>query len=400
MSQNKIESIFNRYSYVFLSEGNNHPDGFTSVLSASDKIETDLSKLSLHDANWKFFIAQYDLKNKFENLHSKNKKYFNKENFGFFIPEFMQFDFRNDYILDYAPSNFKNIKWKSSIQCTISAEEYLNKVNQIKQHIQRGDIYELNFCISFEACVVGLDPLFLFYYLNSLSEAPFSGIYKWDTTYVICASPERFLKKVGQRIITQPIKGTSPRKKGYIEDELEKKKLLDSTKEKNENVMIVDVSRNDLSRIAARGTVEVEELFGIYSFKQVHQMISTVTCELSNSNVNSSDTNIGFGEILTATFPMASMTGAPKIKAMQLIDEFENFSREYYSGSMGYVDSNGNFDSNVIIRSIYYDTSTGKLSFAVGSAITALCNPEQEYEECLLKAKGILQLFEKLNPNL
>jgi para-aminobenzoate synthetase component 1 len=224
--------------------------------------------------------------------------------------------------------------------------------------------------------------------LNEISEAPFSGMYKMENLFVICASPERFLKKEHSILKTQPIKGTASRKSNTREDEDKRLELLNSEKEKNENVMIVDVARNDLSRISEIGKVQVEELFGVYSYRQVHQMVSTIRCELPET--------ISFEEIIKSTFPMASMTGAPKIRAMEIIDRFENFRRQFYSGSMGYVDPVGNFDSNVIIRSVYYDTSSGELTFSVGSAITAMCEAEKEYEECLLKAKAIVEVIQSL----
>ena len=151
--------------------------------------------------------------------------------------------------------------------------------------------------------------------------------------------------------------------------------------------MIVDVARNDLSRIAKKGSVIVEKLYNIETYEQVHQMVSTVGCELRD--------NISFQDILHATFPMASMTGAPKIRAMQLIDNFENYSRGPYSGCMGYIKENGDFDLNVLIRSIFYNEKESYLSFSVGSAITAMCDPEKEYEECLLKAAALKKALEE-----
>lgn len=268
---------------------------------------------------------------------------------------------------------------------TISKEDYIKKVNILKQHIQQGDIYEINFCITFEAHQTNIDPLGIYQKLNSISKAPYSALVKFDKQYIISSSPELFLKKQGDKLITKPIKGTAKRGANTEEDEFIKNELQNNVKERNENVMIVDVARNDLSRIAKKGTVSVEKLCDIETYEQVHQMVSTVTCELKN--------NISFDDIINATFPMASMTGAPKIRAMELIDEYELYNRGPYSGAIGYIEKNGDFDLNVLIRSIFYDEEKQYLSFTVGSAITAMCNAEDEYEECLLKAKAMIEVL-------
>jgi para-aminobenzoate synthetase component 1 len=272
------------------------------------------------------------------------------------------------------------------ISATISKEEYLQKVNSLKQHIQNGDIYEINYCITFEAHDVVIDPLHIYHKLNNISRAPYSAFAKFDHLYIISSSPELFLSKKGNTLLTKPIKGTAKRGFTLEEDKHIKEALYLNKKERNENVMIVDVCRNDLSRIAKKGTVNVEKLYGIESYEQVHQMVSTISCEIKE--------NTSFAEIIKATFPMASMTGAPKIKAMELIDEYELYNRGPYSGALGYLDENGDFDLNVLIRSIFYDEKKRYLSFTVGSAITALCNAEDEYQECLLKAKAMMKVLE------
>lgn len=269
-----------------------------------------------------------------------------------------------------------------NIKATVNKEEYIKKVNTLKHHIQLGDIYEINFCITFEAHDVNINPLVIYQKLNAISKAPYSAIAKFDKQYIISSSPELFLSKTGNTIITKPIKGTAKRGQTVNEDQQLKTELELNIKERTENVMIVDVARNDLSRIAQKGTVTVDKLYHIESYQQVHQMVSTVSCQLNK--------NIAFNHIIGATFPMASMTGAPKIKAMQLIDEFELYNRGPYSGTLGYIDENGDFDLNVLIRSIFYDSKKHYLSFTVGSAITAMCNAEDEYEECLLKANAMV----------
>jgi para-aminobenzoate synthetase component I len=266
------------------------------------------------------------------------------------------------------------------IKARVSREKYINDVKHLKKHIHRGDIYEINYCIEFYNEGAEIDPVDVFQRLSGISEAPFSFFSKVDNDYVICASPERFLLKKGERLISQPIKGTRRRDPDPKKDQALIEELRNDKKEQCENVMITDLVRNDLSRIAMRGSVNVEELFGIYSFKQVHQMISTVACTTKIDDVN---------EILNATFPMGSMTGAPKIRAMELIKDTESFERGLYSGACGLLFPNGDFDLNVMIRSIFYNASKRYLSFAVGSAITANADPEKEYHECLVKARAM-----------
>lgn len=273
----------------------------------------------------------------------------------------------------------------TKITPTVTKEEYIKKVTALKQHIQQGDIYEINYCITFEAIDVVIDPLTIYQKLNAISKAPYSALAKFEHLYIISSSPELFLSKNGNKLTTKPIKGTAKRGITQQEDEQVKKDLYFNEKERNENVMIVDVARNDLSRIAKKGTVITEKLYDIESYKQVHQMVSTVSCELKD--------NTPFEDIIKATFPMASMTGAPKIKAMELINEYELYNRGPYSGALGYMDEKGDFDLSVLIRSIFYDEKKHYLSFTVGSAITALCNAEDEYKECLLKAKAMMEVL-------
>jgi para-aminobenzoate synthetase component 1 len=276
-----------------------------------------------------------------------------------------------------------------NIQPKISREEYITIINKLKHHIQIGDCYEINFCQEFFAENATINPLYIYQKLNAISPTPFSAYYKLNDKFLLCASPERFIKKVGNKIISQPIKGTAKRNlTNAAEDENLKNDLQQSQKEKSENVMIVDLVRNDLSKICIAGTVEVEELMKIYSFKQVHQMISTVVGELK------SKTN--FYDVLKALFPMGSMTGAPKLKVMQLIELYEKSNRNIYSGTIGYITPNGDFDFNVVIRSIAYNASNKYLSYQVGGAITHYSNPQQEYDECLLKASAIEKVLKNV----
>lgn len=264
-----------------------------------------------------------------------------------------------------------------------SKENYIKNLIALKQHIQQGNIYEINYCIEFFAENVEIDPIAVFTKLNQISKAPYACLVKLNDDFIISASPELFLKKEGNLLYTKPIKGTAKRGKTLEEDELLKTNLFNNLKERTENVMAVDVARNDLSQVAKKGSVKVNKLYNIETFETVHQMVSTVSCELKE--------NTTFEKIIAATFPMASMTGAPKLRAMQLIDEFEDFDRNFYSGAMGVIDENENFTLAVNIRSIFYNQKTKHLSIAVGSAITHLCEPQKEYDECLLKANALLQ---------
>ena len=265
----------------------------------------------------------------------------------------------------------------------ISKEDYLHHVHELKKEIQRGNIYEINYCQEFFAEHVELnDNIDAYFNLNQLTKAPYSTFLNVANFSVFSGSPERFISRKGNKLISSPIKGTRKRGKNKTDDENYKKELLHDKKERSENVMIVDLVRNDLSKIATPGSVKVDELFGIYTFETVHQMISTISCELKKGPT--------FTDILKATFPMGSMTGAPKIRAMKLIEKHEDFRRGIYSGSIGYIKPNGDFDLNVIIRTLIYNKDKKYLSCPVGSAITSNSNPESEYQECLVKVQGIL----------
>lgn len=265
----------------------------------------------------------------------------------------------------------------------IDQATYLASVKSLQDHIRRGDCYEINFCQEFSTTIPDLDPVTTYIRLQEASPAPFAAFYKWNDNYVLCASPERYLRKSKDNIYSQPMKGTAKRNhEDAVLDALQKTNLQQDPKERAENIIVVDLVRNDLSKVAARGTVEVEELCGVYSFPQVHQMTSTIKA------VVKSDTS--WVEIIKATFPMGSMTGAPKKKVLELTTAYEPSARGIYSGSIGYVHPNGDFDFNVVIRSLVYNQTTGDLSYHVGSGITIHSVAEKEYEECLLKAAGIL----------
>jgi para-aminobenzoate synthetase component I len=281
----------------------------------------------------------------------------------------------------------ENIRKPYQLSKRMNKTEYLGAVGKIQQHILKGDIYEMNFCQEFYIENAMANPVALYQKLNSISPAPFSAYFRYGHKYLICSSPERFLAKRGEKIISQPIKGTIKRGENEDEDNKLKYNLFNNEKERAENVMIVDLVRNDLSRTAKKGSVVVEELCKIYSYKQVHQMVSTICSEIDATRYDITD-------LIKFAFPMGSMTGAPKIKAMELIEKYEKTKRGLYSGSIGYIAPNKDFDFNVVIRSILYNSENKYLSFIVGSAITSLSNPESEYDECLLKASGILKALD------
>jgi para-aminobenzoate synthetase component 1 len=352
-----------------------------------------LKKFIDENSDWAFGLFTYDLKNELELLSSKRQDELDFPDLFFFIPKIIIAINGNiasvikgaedilQQIAKFPKVNELNQPASIHIEAKISRESYLEKVAILQKHIQRGDIYEVNFCQEFFAKNAKINPLQVYQQLGKISPSPFSGFLKIGNRYVLSASPERYLAKRGNKIISQPIKGTAKRSSDESQDAQHKNELANSLKEQSENVMIVDLVRNDLTKCAAKGTVQVEELFGIYSFPQVHQMISTVVCEL--------DTHKHWVDAIKNTFPMGSMTGAPKLRAMQLIDDVEESKRGAYSGAMGYIHPEGDFDFNVIIRSLLYNQSSNYLSFQVGSAITSQSNANREYEECLLKASAI-----------
>lgn len=277
----------------------------------------------------------------------------------------------------------KDIHNKLVFRNNISKQTYIQHLNFLKNQIQLGTIYEVNYCTQFKAKVNEFDFLSVFVRLKELSNVPYNYLVRVNHNYILCCSPETFLKRESNKLITKPIKGTIRRGKNEVEDTELKQMLVNSLKDKTEHVMAVDVARNDLSLVAQRGSVNVKNLFGIESFKTVHQMVSKVTCDL--------ESDVSFHKIIQATFPMASMTGAPKQSAMNLIDQTEVFKRNFYSGTLGFINADGNFDLPVVIRSLFYNEIEKELSFSVGGAITYLSNPEEELQECLLKAQTMIK---------
>ena len=378
-------------------------DAFTSIKTDYHNAFEDLKQYQQTIKDWLFGYLSYDLKNDIEQLQSSNDDGLDFPDLFFFQPKKILLLKGNQLEIQYlnlcddeVEEDFEEINnwvlYKEitpsvvEVQQRVTKQNYLDKVSKLLKHIHQGDIYEANFCMEFFAEKASINPLEKFLKLNEISQAPFTVFFKNNKQFLLSASPERYLKKEGENLISQPIKGTAKRFLDPIEDEKSKTNLAQDPKERAENIMIADLVRNDLSRTAQKATVVVKELCGIYSFLQVHQMISTITSKI--------DPQYSAVDALRTTFPMGSMTGAPKLSAMKIIEELEESKRGLYSGAVGYFLPNGDFDFNVVIRSILYNQENQYVSFSVGSAITSLSIPENEYEECLLKAKAMLEVLQ------
>ncbi len=397
-------------------DSNNHKDIYspmegilavgahTSIKSHAEGAFDELHRFIDRSEDWAFGYLTYDLKNDLENLSSAHFDGLGFPDLYFFVPkkvirlkggiaEFLYLPaFRHEISSDIEEihaQNYENVSPISDpirIRMRMFKETYYDKVQRLLKHIHLGDIYEVNFCQEFYAQEIDIDPVNVYHRLNTISRPPFASFLKNGSLYLISASPERFLKKRGALVLSQPIKGTARRSPDSIEDKKLKSELSYDPKERAENIMIVDLVRNDLSKHALKGSVKVRELCKVYSFDQVHQMISTVEAKVAG--------NTHPVDLLRDTFPMGSMTGAPKISAMELIEEVELSKRGLYSGAVGYFTPDKDFDFSVVIRSILYNQERRYLSFSVGSAITAKADPEKEYQECLLKAKAMRQVLE------
>jgi len=339
----------------------------------------------------------YDLKNDLELLSSENPSTLDESESIFFEAEIRiaissekihlscvskEYLSSVDTILSAEPIFIQSLHSRNPLP-NISEQQYLQTAQSLQKHIQRGDIYEANYCIEFSIDAPAFDPYGGFYSIWKQTKAPFSVFAKLDSLFILSGSPERYLRREDQRLISQPIKGTSKRYEDFARDHRSMLDLQNDQKEQSENVMIVDLVRNDLSRVAARGSVKVSELFGIQTFKTVHHLVSTVEARL--------DDGLDTWDAIKATFPMGSMTGAPKISAMKLIEQHENFKRGVYSGAFGVINPDGNFDFNVLIRTLVYESLREKITFGVGSAITIMADSQREWNECMLKADALIK---------
>ena len=405
--QPKLQKVFSDFTEVCHLNSNDGNSILAFGKGSSLRIDEEKCFEKLNDFIFKhrnryiFSLLSYDLKNDIESLSSNNSDdtYFPQAIL--WSPEFVVSI--KESSIEYMQgikhmehqefiSSFVENKHTPQLRESVyfeprtSKEKYLKTVNHLKKHIQRGDVYEVNYCqeyISYNAEIQDIASVYMS--LNKTTKAPFSSLFCFDEFTIFSCSPERFIKKNDIHLLTQPIKGTARRGKNDTEDRLLIDSLKNDPKERSENIMIVDLMRNDLSKLAVKGTVKVEELCEIYSFETVHQMISTVSCQLKDK--------YSFVDILRATFPMGSMTGAPKIRAMELIEENEDFKRGLYSGSIGCIAPNGDFDFSVVIRTMIHNRKKKTLSCAVGSAITIKSDAEKEYEECQIKIKKMIDVF-------
>jgi para-aminobenzoate synthetase component I len=280
-----------------------------------------------------------------------------------------------------ATSDMAGFILAQGFESQFSEADYLAAVGAVRKHIHEGDTYELNLSQNYLAQGRIASPATLWERLIAWSPAPFAGFARWRDTYLLCASPERFLRLQDGELVTQPIKGTAPRQADPVADAAAALQLRSSIKERAENVMIVDLSRNDLHRVCETGSVQVPHLFEVQAFPQVHHLVSTVT--------GRKRADVSPLAALEAAFPPGSMTGAPKVRTCELIDELERSSRGLYAGALGYFAPNQNFDFNVVIRSLVYDGANGRLSYHVGGAITWDSDPAAEYAETLVKARSL-----------
>lgn len=369
----------------------------TDAIDAFDKLKEYQSLTN----DWLFGYLTYDLKYDTENLKSNNYDGLDFPELFFFQPKKVFLLKKNEleiqylhFVDDELEVDYEEVQGvilidevinspvsPIKIKLRMTKDSYFERFQKIHSHICRGDIYEMNFCQEFYAEETKIDPLKVYRKLNSISNPPFATFLKLNDKYLLSASPERYIKKSDTTIISQPIKGTAKRSEDKVEDEQLKHDLANDEKERSENIMIVDLVRNDLSKTAVKGSVKVSELCKVYSFDQVHQMISTVTAEVLHTKSPV--------EVLRTSYPMGSMTGAPKVSAMKIIEELEDTKRGLYSGSVGYFTPNNDFDFNVIIRSILYNETNKYVSYSVGGAITVKSTAEAEYQECLIKAKAM-----------
>ena len=402
----------NRFHVVCLLDSNQYPhktsrskewmlaiDAVDEITSSEDSFQ-QLKAFHEQAGSTIFGFLSYDLKNQTEQLESKNRDDLKFPELFFFKPRYIfeitenKLTVNRNYpetfelieVIRRETLDFKQKTLATTLRTRTSKEVYLKNIEEIRVQIEAGDFYELNYCNEFYAEGAAIQPVQTFLELNEKAKAPFSSFFKLDDKYLLCASPERFMKKEAIKLISQPIKGTIGKGETEEQNQVLKAQLQNDLKEQAENVMIVDLVRNDLARSSKAGTVKVEELFGVYEFNTVNQMISTVSAEMEEG--------LHFTNALRNAFPMGSMTGSPKVEVMKNIERYEDFKRGLYSGSVGYITAQGDFDFNVVIRSIFYNATQKYLSVRVGGAITYDSIAEKEWDEILLKAKSMMDVLQ------
>jgi para-aminobenzoate synthetase component 1 len=270
-----------------------------------------------------------------------------------------------------------------TLKSNFTPEGYIKAVNRVREYIAAGDVFQVNLSQRFEADLE-IPPYELYKRLRTVNPAPFARYLNFPGVAIVSASPERFLKVQGDLVETRPIKGTRPRGRDPVEDERLAQELLHSTKDRAENVMIVDLERNDLGRVCRYGTVKVIELAILETFPTVFHLTSTIVGRLHRGKSNI--------DLLKATFPGGSITGAPKVRAMEIIDELEPTKRSVYTGSIGYLSFNEDMDINIVIRTFLI--KDGRAYFQVGGGIIYDSDPEAEYKETLDKAKALIRALQ------
>ncbi len=405
------------------SQDQNHPSGQVSFLAARPAVEITckgthcqirrmgrepetrtgnpwelFGELRNSEGGWWFGYLAYDLKNHVENLQSENPDPVNAPDLYMMKPEtVIRCDHQSGEIsvleghFDLSANDIvvNDDEWSVyDLKMPVDRQEYVRMIRKSQDYIYEGDFYEINLSHQLEGSFTG-NPLGLYKRMRLHGPVPFGAFLNVDDMVLCSASPERFLQKKGSTLISQPIKGTAPRHDDPALDARNSNELLN---EKNlaENLMIVDLVRHDLSKISVEGSVNVKSLFEIQSFKTVHQLLSTVEAEVKRD----SDPV----KIIKACFPMGSMTGAPKVSVMKAIDRLEKTSRGIYSGCIGYISPENDFDFNVVIRTAII--KNGKIYYQVGGAITSDSDPGQEWDETLLKAKALTDILDIANLKL
>jgi para-aminobenzoate synthetase component I len=287
-----------------------------------------------------------------------------------------------DCFVATAPRNDRQNK-EITLKSNFSPEEYIEAVNRVREYIAAGDVFQVNLSQRFEADLK-ISPYELYKRLRTVNPAPFASYLNFPGVAIVSASPERFLKVQGDLVETRPIKGTRPRGRAPVEDQSLAQELTRSIKDRAENVMIVDLERNDLGRVCHYGTIKVTELAILETFPTVFHLTSTVVGKLRRGKSNI--------DLLKATFPGGSITGAPKVRAMEIIDELEPTKRSVYTGSIGYLSFNGDMDINIVIRTFLIEE--GRAYFQVGGGIIYDSDSEAEYVETLDKAKALIQALQ------
>lgn len=403
---------YSTFAYLDNNLYHNQPNRYELLVGLGVQKIVPVNEIHLYPNEWLFGHLTYDYKNElYPKLYSSNESLDDFDSASFFVPEMVIALQHNSNILEFygqvedadtvalwwdkilksnTTSTTTMLEWNEEDWSELmSQQQYLSTVNMIKNHIVEGDCYELNLCNAYSRKYKNVDIPALFKLLNDNNAAPFAALYRRNNQYVLCTSPERYIFKDQSHIISQPIKGTIKRGASVEENELLKEQLKLDIKERAENVMITDLVRNDLAQICKVGSIQVPELFGVYTFQSLNHLISTITGELLDG--------VTLFDSITKPFPMGSMTGAPKYIVMQLIEQYENFKRGIYSGSIGYIDPFQNFDFNVVIRSVVLDADTSTLSFHAGGAIVYDSVPEKEWEELQLKAQRNKQLLRSVS---